>query len=71
MGFKCDIDIWKNFIKSVKKLDRSNISVSAAPTKPRIKPNPRKNQLASFIDNRKPMRHVKVEKLKGLSHWQP
>ena len=63
MGFKGDIDIWKNFIKSLKKLDRSNIFVSNAP-KPRIRPNPRKNQLASFIDNRKPLCHVRVEKLR-------
>ena len=59
MSFKGDLDIWKDFIKSVKKLDRSNVVARDAP-KPRIKTNPERNKLISFIDNRKSMKHIAV-----------
>lgn len=62
MGFKGDFNIWKDFIKSVKKLDRANKAVSRKP-QVRIRPDPEKNRLGSFIDNRKSMGNVKVEKL--------
>ena len=50
MSFKGDLDVWKEFSRSVKKLDRSNVVIPNIP-KPRIKTNPEKNRLISFIDN--------------------
>ena len=53
MTFKDDFDIWQEYAKSVKKLDKSNISVSKNLShKKYIKTNPEKNELIQFMTNR-------------------
>ena len=64
MTFKDDFDMWQEYAKSVKKLDKSNISASKNLShKKYIKTNPEKNELIQFMTNRNSFNHINVENL--------
>lgn len=68
MGFDGDLCLWKEFSKSVERIDRSNIVVPGhLPIRSRVLIKSADNELFSFINNRKSMNHVRVECLDRAS----
>lgn len=64
MGFDGNFEFWKNFIKSVKKIDNSNILKPTSQKNTRhVQVKSTRNKVNEFADNRRPMPNLTVTKL--------